>query len=110
MLFISSIIFFVSFSFTWFFPYFIAINIKTANIIPIYATNVKYGEDVKNLSIEEKKCFSLIIGNEGNGISLEIKNLVDKNIYIPMNKKTESLNASIAASIIMYEMSKVDYE
>ena len=39
-----------------------------------------------------------------------LKNLVDQNIYIPMSQMAESLNAGIAASIIMYEMSKNDYE
>ena len=53
---------------------------------------------------------AIIIGNEGLGVSTEIKKLVDSNIYIPMNKKCESLNASVAASIIMYEVSKLDYE
>ena len=72
--------------------------------IPIYATNVKYGEDVKNLSIEEKKCFSLIIGNEGNGVNPKYLELSDKFIYIPMNEVVESLNVGVATSIILYEM------
>ena len=38
------------------------------------------------------------------------KELITKNIYIPMSPEVESLNAAVAASIIMYEMSKKDYE
>lgn len=83
------------------------IELKNNNYMMI-GTDVNEGKVLNTFKFPLK--FAIIIGNEGNGISLEIKNLVDKNIYIPMNKKTESLNASIAASIIMYEMSKVDYE
>ena len=54
--------------------------------------------------------FRSIIGNEGKGLKSTLKNLVDQNIYIPMSPNAESLNAGIAASIIMYEMSKNDYE
>ena len=45
----------------------------------------------------------LIIGNEGNGISDSIKDLCDFGMFIPMSGKNESLNAAVAASIIMWE-------
>lgn len=45
----------------------------------------------------------LIIGNEGNGISDELQALADIRVNIPMFGKVESLNASIAAAILMYE-------
>lgn len=48
------------------------------------------------------KC-AIIIGNEANGVSEEILNLADKKIKIPMLGKTESLNASVATGIILYE-------
>ena len=50
---------------------------------------------------------SFIIGNEGKGISEEIKNLADASVIIPMTGKTESLNAAAAASIIIWEMTRV---
>lgn len=43
------------------------------------------------------------IGNEGNGVSKEIYDLCDKKVKIPMPGGAESLNVSIAASIILYE-------
>jgi TrmH family RNA methyltransferase len=46
----------------------------------------------------------LCIGNEGNGISDEIYALGDKKVKIPMPGGAESLNASIAASIMIYEI------
>ena len=76
--------------------------------IPVYATNVKYGSDVKSLSYEDKEIFSLIIGNEGNGVNPKYLELSDKFIYIPMNDVVESLNVGVATSIILYEMDKCD--
>lgn len=45
----------------------------------------------------------IIIGNEANGISDEIADMADKLIRIPMSGKVESLNAAVAAAILMYE-------
>ena len=44
------------------------------------------------------------MGNEGNGVSRRILSLCDKNLYIKMNKKVESLNVAVAASILLYEL------
>ena len=48
----------------------------------------------------------VMIGNEGHGIPTEVSALCDGSIYIPISKKTESLNASVAAAIFMWEQSK----
>ena len=45
----------------------------------------------------------IVIGNEANGVSQEIQDMADKKIKIPMLGKTESLNASVATAIILYE-------
>lgn len=45
----------------------------------------------------------IVIGNEANGVSKKIQELADKRVKIPMIGKTESLNASVAASIMIYE-------
>ena len=76
--------------------------------IPVLATNVKYGEEVKNLTRDEKQIFALIVGNEGNGVNPKYLELSDKFIYIPMNDVVESLNVAIATSIILYEMDDID--
>jgi len=47
----------------------------------------------------------VVIGNEGSGISKEIFEICDQRITIPMPGKAESLNAGVAASLIMYEAS-----
>lgn len=47
---------------------------------------------------------ALIIGNEGKGISANIKKQVDEMVTIPMQGHVQSLNASVAAAILMYEV------
>lgn len=48
----------------------------------------------------------IAIGNEGNGLSDELIALCDKSIYIPMKGRAQSLNAGVAAAVIMWEISK----
>ncbi|MBO7253779.1 MAG: RNA methyltransferase [Clostridia bacterium] len=63
--------------------------------------------EAKRLGNFEFKNNSLfIIGNEGSGIKPETVSQCNKYAYIPMTGKTESLNAAIAASLIMWEISK----
>lgn len=69
----------------------------------IYGTNVKNGEKIKSARNSSK--YAIIVGNEGNGVSSDIQKLCDKNIYIEMNKKCESLNVAVATSILLYELS-----
>ena len=48
----------------------------------------------------------VIIGNEGHGIPKAVSSLCDGSVYIPISNKTESLNASVAAAIFMWEQNK----
>ena len=48
----------------------------------------------------------LVIGNEGNGLTAETAKLADTYIRIPMGGQLESLNAAMAAGILMYEASR----
>ena len=68
----------------------------------IIGTKVTNGKDVREASIYSH--FALVIGNEGKGISDNIEKLCDEFLYIKMNDKCESLNASVAASILLYEI------
>ena len=47
-----------------------------------------------------------IIGNEGHGIPVEISSVCNNSVYIPISSNTESLNASVAAAIFMWEQGK----
>lgn len=71
-----------------------------------------YGTDVTNgqKPIKTNNKHALIIGSEANGMSNEMKNLCDKNLYIKMNSYCESLNAGVSASILMYNLNEDNYE
>ena len=47
-----------------------------------------------------------VIGNEGHGLSAEVIAACDRSVYIPMEADTESLNAGVAAALIMWEICK----
>ena len=70
----------------------------------ILTTRVDGGKLIRNLEKNDK--FAIIIGNEGQGVSKELQDLSDEFIYIKMNQKCESLNAGVATSIILYELSR----
>ena len=82
------------------------INYLKKSDITIYGTDVTGGVEAASLNQDEKKNFILIMGNEGSGVRREVSTLVDKNLYIPMNKKVESLNVGVATSILLYEMGR----
>lgn len=60
------------------------------------------GESV--FSFNSPKEFCLVIGNEGRGVSTEIRENAKSVVAIPMQNGIESLNASVSASILMYEL------
>lgn len=81
-----------------------AINIIKSMGISVYGTNVVDGYDVS--SISDKSSYALVMGNEGQGVKLNIQELCDKNLYISMNSTCESLNVGVACSILLYELGK----
>ena len=66
----------------------------------IYGTDVINGES----PAYESNKHVLVIGSEARGMSNSIREICDKNLYIKMNDKCESLNAGVSASILMYEL------
>lgn len=67
----------------------------------IIGTKVDNGKNIKEINASK---YAFIVGNEGNGINNNILDLCDEYVYINMNNSCESLNVSIASSIIMYEI------
>ena len=63
-------------------------------------TSLATDKSIYDLSYSKKV---VIIGNEANGVSQEVQNISNYKVKIPMMGKTESLNASVAASIMIYE-------
>ena len=74
------------------------------NEYEIYSTNVENGTELKNIKFGKK--YAIIMGNEGQGVSKELQELSDKNIYINVNDNCESLNVAVATSIILYELNR----
>ena len=56
--------------------------------------------------LNDTSSYALVMGNEGNGVKVNIQNMCDKNLYISMNDKAESLNVGVACSILLYELEK----
>ena len=50
--------------------------------------------------------FVLVIGSEGNGVTDEVKALATHKVKLPMRGGAESLNAAVAAGIMMYELTR----
>ena len=82
------------------------INILKSMGITVYGTDVNNGMDARELSDLDKTSFALVMGNEGNGVRKEVKELCDKNLYINMNENVESLNVGVATSILLYELGR----
>ncbi|MEG1427071.1 MAG: RNA methyltransferase [Oscillospiraceae bacterium] len=61
-------------------------------------------QKITEITFTEKT--AVFIGNEGNGLTEETKQLVENLLTIPMGGRAESLNAATAAAIIMWEMVK----
>jgi 23S rRNA (guanosine2251-2'-O)-methyltransferase len=73
-----------------------------------------YGADMDGeneyFKTELKGAIALVIGNEGKGLSRLVKEKCDVLVKIPMTGKVGSLNASNAASILIYEVVRQSYE
>ena len=80
------------------FSVFAALNLKT------YASVVRDGDSIKEEDFTDGSV--VLIGNEANGLQNESIAKCDRKITIPMDGNAESLNASVAASILMWEMCK----
>lgn len=87
------------------------LNIVKKNLDEVKKLKEKYtmvsadmsGYDINECDIDGK--LILAIGNEANGLSDEIRKMTDTFLKIPMKGQIESLNAAIAASIIMNKLS-----
>ncbi|MDY0236786.1 MAG: RNA methyltransferase [Gudongella sp.] len=69
----------------------------------ILVTSLENSNDINQFSFYNNDI--IVIGNEGKGVKKEILEIANSLIKIPMRGLAESLNAGIAASIVMYEIS-----
>lgn len=69
--------------------------------IEVYAAHLSNSSSYD--SFDYKKPTAFIIGNEGAGVSKEVADCASHYIHIPMEGSVESLNAAIAAGVLLYE-------
>lgn len=72
--------------------------------IRIAATSSHKGTPIDKVDFTQPTC--IFIGAEGAGVSREIVAAADENIAIPQSASVESLNAGVAASIVLYEAAR----
>lgn len=72
--------------------------------VSLYAAHLK-GEKMYD-AFDYKKGCGFFVGNEGNGLTDETAHMADYLLKIPMEGQLESLNAAMAAGILMYETSR----
>lgn len=77
--------------------------LKRSNL-PLYATALR--EDTVDIQTVQLNRCAVVIGSEGRGVSPELLRLSEKTIKIPMRDRCESLNAAVAAAIILWEMAR----
>ena len=70
--------------------------------ISFYATHLKGKKSYKDIKYSDRS--AILVGNEARGLSDEVADLADTYVLIPMQGKVESLNAAVAAALMMYEV------
>ena len=70
--------------------------------IPVAVTALS--DRAKDLRQADLKNMAVVIGSEGQGVRQEILQNADAELIIPMNPRCESLNAAVAATIVMWQM------
>ena len=72
--------------------------------IPVAVTALSdRAEDIRGAALNS---MAVVIGSEGRGVRQEILQNAQKELIIPMNSRCESLNAAIAAAIVMWQMKR----
>ena len=74
------------------------------NGLPLYAAALsEQAADIRSLALENAM---VCVGSEGQGLSRELMDACDGQLIIPMTPGSESLNAAVAASLILWEMTR----
>ena len=75
-----------------------------ASDLPLYATALR--EDTVDVRDADLSRAAVVIGSEGRGISQRMLELSQKTLKIPMRERCESLNAAVAATVVLWEMAR----
>ncbi len=82
-------------------PYLSSVQRLKENGFNLIVSSLDTDKNFYDINLKEKAI--IVVGNEGNGVSEELINLADVKVKIPMPGNAESLNVSVAASIMMFE-------
>jgi tRNA (guanosine-2'-O-)-methyltransferase len=70
----------------------------------IYSTHINSnGNNSSIFELDFTKKIAIVLGNEHEGVSDDVKNLADGNLIIPMYGMIQSLNVSVSAAVCLYE-------
>jgi 23S rRNA (guanosine2251-2'-O)-methyltransferase len=70
----------------------------------IWVVGIDMAGDLAYTRVDYKPATAIVIGSEGRGLSDLVRKRCDCLAFIPMRGKITSLNASVAAAVVMYEV------
>ena len=76
-------------------------DVLRASGLPLYGAALR-DDTMDAREVDYSRC-ALAIGSEGRGLSEEVLHLCDRTIRIPMTERCESLNAAVAAAVLLWE-------
>ncbi len=76
----------------------------TAAGLPLYAAALR--DDTADVRELDLGCCAVAIGSEGRGVSQRTLELCERTVKIPMSPRCESLNAAVAAAVVLWEMAR----
>jgi tRNA G18 (ribose-2'-O)-methylase SpoU len=79
-------------------------QLRVAGVKIVAASSHSAG--VSGAGADLREAVAIFIGNEGAGLPREIEHVADARISIPMSAGVESLNAGVAASVVLYEAAR----
>ena len=77
------------------------IDLLKSKGVSVYAAHLKGKESYRDITYSDRSM--ILIGNEGRGLTEEAVSSADTLVKIPMKGRVESLNAAVAAAILMFE-------
>jgi TrmH family RNA methyltransferase len=80
-------------------------NLLERSGLPLYATALR--EDTVELKAVDLSRAAVVIGSEGRGVSETLLSVSQRTLKIPMRARCESLNAAVAAAVVLWEMGAV---
>ena len=76
------------------------------NDLPLYGAALR-SDTLDARSVDYSRC-AIAIGSEGRGLSAEMLAVCDRTVLIPMHEHCESLNAAVAATVLLWEAARND--